>query len=786
MNRLELYSRLSQNAFPCLVLSRSLAASSNKSDLNRRNSYVVKKAPKQIPVVEVWEGITVKELARAARREPSRVLTSLNSGMLTSQTASFDSRIEDRKLLVSLVNLMGLKPLFKSQTEHSHPDRDAYPRPPANPTDCVPRPPVVAVLGHVDHGKTTLLDALRSSRMVDEEYGGITQHLAAFTVSLASVAKHAGITDVTGSLASSLSDSITFLDTPGHAAFSAIRARGASATDIVVLVVAADDGVMPQTVESIRFAKEGNTPLVVAINKIDKREADVGRVLNELAAHGVIVEQLGGEVQSIEISALKRINLHGLLEALCLQAELMQIRSDNTGAAEGIILEANMEHGTGKVATCLVTRGQLRRTPASGPLVANESICSPRILLNDRGQPVVSVGPGFIAKVAGWKELPPAGSILLELQSMARAAEVVRFRRNQRMQKKAGDDLKAYTTRMAPYQAQYNAFLEQRSKSSRSLWRKLSKNRPDLQSLILPTDDDMTSLPLLIKTDVHGSMEAIQTLLSTCPIDECSIEIIQCGVGPLTESEVDHAEALGAIVLLFNVSALPAAMSYAETKGVIIKRYNIIYRLAEDVREFINARLPPLIVEKVVGEAEILELFVVKEPRGGGKPLRVPVAGCRCTKGQLISGQSGSRLLSENASLGDVVATCYRVIRRNRTSPALHNPTDIALTGSHDTVGLQPDDTIVVSQAICRSLRHEKTVVDSIRKGVECGLVLTTPEQPNEDAEKRIRVSVDQSENFVSNWQVGDLIQCYVLVKEPRKVQWEFETKSTEQPLEET
>ncbi|KAA3676964.1 translation initiation factor IF-2 [Paragonimus westermani] len=228
-------------------------------ELNRKDNYVVRKTSKQIPLIEVWEGITVKELARAARREPSRVLAALNSGMLTSRTASLDSRIEDRKLLVSLVNLMGLKPLFKSQIEHSLLDKDAYPRPPADPTDCVPRPPVVAVLGHVDHGKTTLLDALRASRMVDEEYGGITQHLAAFTVSLASVAKHAGITDVTGSLASSLSDSITFLDTPGHAAFSAIRARGASATDIVVLVVAADDGVMPQTVESIRFTKEVNS-----------------------------------------------------------------------------------------------------------------------------------------------------------------------------------------------------------------------------------------------------------------------------------------------------------------------------------------------------------------------------------------------------------------------------------------------------------------------------------------------------------------------------------------------
>ncbi|KAA0194491.1 Translation initiation factor IF-2 mitochondrial, partial [Fasciolopsis buskii] len=643
------------------------------------------------------------------------------------------------------------------------------------PELCLPRPPVVAILGHVDHGKTTLLDALRSSRMVDEEYGGITQHLAAFSVSLAEVSKQAGISNVSGLAA----DRITFLDTPGHAAFSAIRARGARVTDIVILVVAADDGVMPQTVESIRFAKEAKTPIVVAINKIDKKGTDVGHVIEGLAAHGVVVERLGGDVQAVEISALKKLNLENLLEAVILQAELMQLRADPTGPAEGIVLEAKVESGTGKVATCLVTRGVLRKTPEGGPLVAGEASCSPRLMFDDMGRRVSAVQPGCVAKVAGWKELPIAGSTLLELDSPSRVAEVVRYRRQVRMQRKAVEDHEAYAARMAPYQAQYEEFLKERSKTSRVGWRNYEKNRPDLVSIMDSEKSNLPTLHLIIKADAHGSVEAIKKLLSTCPSDQCLLELGLVGVGPLTESEVEHAEALGATVLLFNVSPLPDVQELAKLKEVSLKQFNIIYRLAEEVREMMNALLPPRITEQIVGEAEILQLFQVRESRGTGKAVRTPVAGCRCTRGHLLAGQPSTKSsLYENIA-SNALATYYRVVRpKKQISSRITTPTTSAKPQLNESQFGEDEDpltagTVLISRGTCRSLRHERTSVDSIRKGVECGLTLVVDELQD----SKTSAVADGEETFFSGWQPGDIIQCYVLVPEPRTVQWQFETK---------
>lgn len=726
------------------------------------------------PVIDVWEGMTVGELASVARREPQLVLSTLNYGILANDKASLNTKIKDRALLVSLVNLMGLRPQFDTQTQRIPVDRDAHPRPPALPTECVPRPAVVAVLGHVNHGKTTLLDSLRASRMAEQEYGGITQHLAAFTVSMSAVAVQAGVKDPFNSPFRGLTDYITFLDTPGHAAFSGIRARGASATDIVILVVAADDGVMPQTVESIRFAKEAGAAIVVAINKMDKREANSARVMADLATHGVVVEHLGGDVQSVEISALKRINLHSLLDAVCVQAEIMQLCADPNGLVEGFVLESNVEHGVGKVATCLVTRGRLQKAPNTGPLVAGEATCSPRLLFDDLGEQVASVPPGFVAKVAGWKELPPAGATLLELDSLSRATEVVRFRRTMRMNRKTEEDHAAYVARMAPYQAEYTAHLQHREKFHRSLWSMLKNSRPDLAHLAYPDGKQRITLPLLIKADVQGSLEAIKTLLSTCPSDECTIEIGLSSVGPLTKSEVANAKALNATVLLFNVPTLPEAAKLAETEGVQIKHYNIIYRLGEDVRDMITHRLPPLTVEKVVGEAEVLALFVVKEPRSTGSPLSVPVAGCRCVRGQLFSNLNSASVLD---LVGDAVSINYRVIRPFKTAAAKttsSHPNPLASTDSpaSDDASLE---SVVVSQAACRSMRHQKTLVDCVRRGVEFGISLTTSE-PLAHSDKRPRVSSGDSpsDNFVSNWEIGDRIQCYVILHEPRKILWTF------------
>ncbi|CAL8094789.1 unnamed protein product [Calicophoron daubneyi] len=771
---------------PAAVSSLPFTCGSDKVLAPKAQQKLARSKSKDSPVIEVWEGMTVRELSAAARSQPARLLSTINSGILASQSADLNSKIEDRSLLISLVHLLGYRPLFKSPLIESHIDKDAYPRPPCLPSECVARPPVVAILGHVDHGKTTLLDALRATRMVDQEYGGITQHLAAFTVSLASVAAHAGVKDLSASLSDSLSNHITFLDTPGHAAFSAIRARGAKVTDIIVLVVAADDGVMPQTVESIRFAKEAMTPIVVAINKIDKRGANIDNVIEGLATHGVVVEQLGGEVQAVEISALKQLNLSSLLEAIILQAEIMQLKSDPSGAAEAIVLESKMEHGTGKVATCLVTRGQLKKAPESGPLVAGETVCSPRMIFDDMGRNVNSVGPGYIARVAGWKDIPAAGSLVLELDSQSRANEVVRFRRNVRMQKKASADYAAYTARIAPYKAQYEAFLEERSKHSRGMWRMLTSKRPDLRLLLESDKNESPCLNLVIKADVHGSLEAIQALLSTCPSNLCSIEFGQIGVGPLTESDVENAAALGANILLFNVPALPNVVKLAKSKGVPVTEYNIIYRLAEDVRDMVNARLPPLVIEKVIGEAEVLALFWIREQRGGSKPVRVPVAGCRCLKGQLLAGMPNPRSFTESIDLDSVLATHYRVIRPTQ-SVAQSQSSGIPEVGDGSSQPLGDTlrkGTLLVSQARCRSLRHERTVVDSVRKGVECGISLIAPEVSPESSTtdvKNTSLGGETIENFFCDWQVGDIIQCYLLVNQPQRIEWEFETKSTDE-----
>ncbi|CAH8455485.1 unnamed protein product [Schistosoma rodhaini] len=491
--------------------------------------------------LEVWEGITVKELSSAAKISPHVILRTLNSALVTKHKADTNSKLEDKAIIETLVKLMGFTPVFRHQIIHETIDCDAYPRPPCPPEKCEPRPPIVAVLGHVDHGKTTLLDALRSSRVVDEEFGGITQHLGAFTVSLSSVERNAGSTDPNPV---SFSKSITFLDTPGHAAFSGIRFRSTKATDIMLLVVAADDGVKPQTVEAIRYAKETNTPIVVAINKIDKHDINMDKVVQGLATYEVLTEQLGGDIQAVPISALKRMNLSELLDAIILQAELMELKADHTGLAEGVVLESETLHGIGKTATCLITRGVLRKSPNSGPLIAGEAVCTPRILLTDTGKPVDSVNPGFVARVAGWKDLPCAGDLILELESTKRANEVQRYRRCIKIQDKVKEDRDAYDLRASHHREHREKYAEKCLSLHRRQWRKLKIERDLAESSLLKENSNQISLPLVIKSDVQGSLEAIKTLLSTYSSDQCKIEYCITGVGPLTESEVDAAAAV--------------------------------------------------------------------------------------------------------------------------------------------------------------------------------------------------------------------------------------------------
>jgi translation initiation factor IF-2 len=448
----------------------------------------------------------------------------------------------------------------------------------------VSRPPVVTVMGHVDHGKTSLLDALRKTDVVSGEAGGITQHIGAYQVQLKSGQK------------------ITFLDTPGHAAFTAMRSRGAKVTDLVVLVVAADDGVMPQTVEAIAHAKAAHVPLIVAVNKIDKGSADPMRVKTELLQHEIQVEELGGETLAIDVSATKGTNLDKLEEAILLQAELLDLKANPGRSAEGAVIEAKLDRGRGPVATVLVQRGTLK---VGDIVVAGSEWGRVRLLQNDRGETVPTAGPATPIEVLGLSGVPEAGDEMVVVENEARAREVTEYR-----------DRKRREARQAA--------------SSRQTLDQLLKTRDSGEKRLLP---------LVIKSDVQGSSEAIQGALAKLGTDEVAAQILQAGVGGITESDIILAHASGAGVIGFNVRADKQARERAKRDGVDIRYYNIIYNVVDDIKAVLSGMLAPEVREKFLGNAEILEVFAISKV---GK-----VAGCRVSDGVVRRGAK-VRLIRDN------------------------------------------------------------------------------------------------------------------------------------------
>jgi translation initiation factor IF-2 len=441
----------------------------------------------------------------------------------------------------------------------------------------VPRPPVVTIMGHVDHGKTSLLDAIRSTNVVAGEAGGITQHIGAYQVESPSRGK------------------ITFIDTPGHAAFTAMRARGAKVTDIVVLVVAADDGVMPQTIEAINHAKAAKVPMIVAINKIDRPDAKPERVRTELLQHEIQVESLGGEVLDVEVSATKKIGLEKLLETIGLQAELLDLKSNTQRPAEGTVIEAKLDRGRGPVATVLVQRGTLR---VGDLIVAGAEWGRVRALVSDTGAPVATAGPSAPVEVLGFTGTPDAGDRLAVVASEARAREVTDYRARQKRDKMA-----ARATGM-------RGSLEQMMSQLKASGRK--------------------DLALIIKSDVQGSLEAIIGSLEKLGTDEVGARVIHSGVGGITESDVTLAEASGVPIIGFNVRAHKEAREAAERVGIEIRYYNIIYDLVDDVKKAMSGLLAPTRRETMLGNATILEVFKVSKVGN--------VAGCRVTDGVVERG----------------------------------------------------------------------------------------------------------------------------------------------------
>src|SRR4051794_22812770 len=455
-----------------------------------------------------------------------------------------------------------------------------------DPASLVSRPAVVTVMGHVDHGKTSLLDAIRSTEVAAGEAGGITQHIGAYQVTAPSGSK------------------ITFIDTPGHAAFTAMRARGAKVTDIVILVVAADDGVMPQTVEAIHHAKAAKVPMIVAINKIDKPDAKAERVRTELLQYEVQVESLGGDVVDVEVSAKNKTNLDKLLEMIALQAELLDLKTNAGRPAEGTVIEAKLDRGRGPVATVLVQRGTLK---VGDIIVAGAEMGRVRALISDQGETLTAAGPSVPVEVLGFNGPPEAGDRMAVVENEARAREITGYRAHQKREKSA-----ASTNGM-------RGSLEQMMSQLKTSGRK--------------------DFPLIIKADVQGSLEAILGSLEKLGTDEVAARILHAGVGGISESDVTLAEGFNAAIIGFNVRAHKEAAAAAKRNGIEIRYYNIIYDLVDDVKKAMSGLLAPTLRETMLGNAQILEIFNISKV---GK-----VAGCRVTDGTVERG-ANVRLIRDN------------------------------------------------------------------------------------------------------------------------------------------
>jgi len=528
--------------------------------------------------VIVPETITIQELAnRMAERGVDVIRILMQQGHMAKITDTIDA---DTAQLIAEELGHTVRRVAEADVEEGMFDA------PDEPANLQPRAPVVTIMGHVDHGKTSLLDAIRSTEVAAGEAGGITQHIGAYQVTSPSGGR------------------ITFIDTPGHAAFTAMRARGAKITDIVVLVVAADDGVMPQTVEAIQHAKAAKVPIIVAINKIDKPDARPERVRTELLQHEIQVESLGGDVLELEVSAKQKTNLDKLLDIIALQSEVLELKANPSRPAEGTVIEARLDRGRGPVATVLVQRGTLKQGDI---VVAGTEWGRVRALMSDIGHSVVAAGPSMPVEVLGLNGTPEAGDRLAVVDSEARAREITDYRERQKREK------------MAARQTGMRGSLEQMMSQLKTSGRK--------------------EFPLLIKGDVQGSIEAILGALDKLGTDEVGARIIYAGAGGITESDVTLAEASGAAVIGFNVRAHKEAREAAEAAGIEIRYYDIIYNLVDDVKKAMSGLLAPTLRETMLGNATILEIFKVSKVGN--------IAGCRVTDGTVERG-ANVRLIRDN------------------------------------------------------------------------------------------------------------------------------------------
>jgi translation initiation factor IF-2 len=586
----------------------SMAAQRRARERIRKQAAGQQQQVKQFREVIIPEVITVQELAnRMTERLGDVVKKLMDMGIMATGNQPIDA---DTAELV--VHEFGhtFKRVLESDVElgtHSAEDKEA---------DLVLRPPVVTIMGHVDHGKTSLLDAIRTAEVAAHEAGGITQHIGAYQIQTKSGQK------------------ITFIDTPGHAAFTEMRARGADVTDIVVLVVAADDSVMPQTIEAISHAKAAKKPIIVAINKSDLPNANPNKVRQELLQHEIVVEQMGGDTQSIEVSAKTKKGLPELEEAILLQAEVLHLRANPKRTAIGSVVEARLEQGKGSVATVLVQKGTLR---PGNIFVAGTETGRVRALINDRGQQVKEALPGQPIEVLGLTGTPEAGDDFTVVEDDAKAREIAEFR----LRKK-------------------RAMHAAKTKGVRPLDQMISEIQAGIAK----------NLPVIIKGDVHGSVEAIASALNKITEEnkEVKVQVLHAGVGAITESDITLANASKAVIIGFNVRANPQARDLAKRDGVHIRYYSIIYEVIDEVKSLLSGMLSPDVKEKFIGYAEIRKVFEVSKT---GK-----IAGCFVTEG-LVKRGSKVRLLRDN---------------------------------------------VVIHEGTLKTLRRFKDEVREVQKGYECGM----------------------------------------------------------------
>lgn len=555
---------------------RSMASIRRRREREKRQSMSMEPREKVARTIKLPESITIQELAnRMAERAVDVIKLLMQQGVMAKINDTIDADTAEllAEELGHKVNRVTDADVEDSIDSEEDTDEDKK-----------PRPPVVTVMGHVDHGKTSLLDALRKASVVTGEAGGITQHIGAYQVT-----KDDG-------------EKVTFIDTPGHAAFTSMRARGAKVTDIVILVVAADDGVMPQTVEAISHAKAADVPIVVAVNKIDKPEADPTRVKNELLQHEIISEDMGGDVQFVEVSAIAGTGLDELLESVLLQAELLDLKANPDRAAEGIVIESKLEKGRGAVATVLVQRGTL----AVGDIfVVGEESGRVRALLDDQGESITIALPASPVEVLGAGGSPSAGDMFNVVETEAKAREIAEYRGRISREKRTA-----------------------------------SGNRTTLDQMMQQLKDtELKELPIVVKADVQGSAEAISQAVDKLGTDEVCGRVVHTAVGGITESDITLAAASNASILGFNVRANSQARNLADEQGVEIRYYNVIYDLVDDMKAAMSGMLSPDLRETMLGNAEILEVFNVSK---SGK-----VAGCKVTDG-LVRRGAGVRLIRDS------------------------------------------------------------------------------------------------------------------------------------------